>query len=158
MLEDEVHTFIMVPCDAPDAFNRFVEEFTDWWPHEYSWSGAVLEFIGIEPHEGGKCYELGPHSFRLDWGRVIAWHSPLHIGFTWQISPTRVPEPDPARSSRVDVRFYPEEEGTRIELLHSGFARHGESWEQYRDAMGGEYGWPLILARFARHTASHTTR
>lgn len=149
MLEDETRTFVMVPVSVHDAFQQFVERFSEWWPVEYTWSGRVLEFIGIDPHEGGKCYELGPDGFRLDWGRVVAWHAPLHLGFTWQISPTRVPEPDPARASRVDVRFYPEEDGARIELLHSRFAQHGEGWQQYRDAMGSEHGWPYILERFA---------
>lgn len=157
MLEDDVRTFIMVPLNVPDAFHLLAEDLEDWWPQEYTWSGDVLDYIGIDPHEGGLCYELGPYGFRLDFGRVISWHPPLHLGFTWQIGPTRVPQPDPAKSSRVDIRLFAEEGGSRIELLHSGFVRHGEGWQNYRDAMAGEYGWPLILEHFATHAANRTT-
>ena len=121
-----------------------------WWPPEYTWAQQSLAEIAIEPAEGGRCYERGPHGFSCDWGRVLAWEPPDRLVFTWQISPQRVPQPDPARSSEVEVRFAAEgASATRVELEHRHFERHGEGADGYRAAMTSEHGWPLLLERFA---------
>jgi uncharacterized protein YndB with AHSA1/START domain len=68
----------------------------------------------------------------------------------WQISPDRVPEPNPAKASEVEVRFEPVgTSGTRVELEHGAFARHGDAAGAYRQGMACPEGWPLILDRYA---------
>jgi uncharacterized protein YndB with AHSA1/START domain len=134
---------------APEhAFEVFAEDLASWWPPEYTWSQRGLEWIGIDPREGGLCTELGPGGFRVDWGRVLIWHPPERLAFTWQISASRVPEPDPARSSLVDVHFEAAAGATRVRVVHAGFARHGEGADEYRAAMRDQ-GWPYILERYA---------
>ena len=130
-------------------FDVFALAMAQWWPPEYTWSGAPLEWIGMEPRVGGPCFERGPHGFRCDWGRVLLWQPPRRLVFTWQIGPTRVPEPDPERSSEVEVTFHPEEGGTRVELEHRHVSRHGEGGDAYRAAMGSPEGWSLILERYS---------
>jgi hypothetical protein len=49
----------------------------------------------------------------------------------------------------VEVRFHPAGSGTRVELEHRAFARHGDAGGAYRHAMASPQGWPLILDRFA---------
>jgi uncharacterized protein YndB with AHSA1/START domain len=131
------------------AFALFTRGMTDWWPPEYTWAQKTLVQIGIEPHEGGHCFELGPHGFRCDWGRVVTCEPPARIAFTWQITAQRVPQPDPARASLVEVRFSPDGEGTRVVLAHRHFSRHGEGAEDYEAAMSSPQGWPYLLERFA---------
>ena len=141
---------ILVPVDPDEAFAAFVDGFGRWWPREYTWSGPVLEELGIEPGEGGLCFERGPHGFRLDWGRVLAWEPPVRLVFSWQISPQRLPVPDPDRASEVEVRFTPEgATATLVRLEHRGWERHGEGAAGYRDGMAAQPGWPLLLQRFA---------
>jgi uncharacterized protein YndB with AHSA1/START domain len=141
---------ITVPASPERAFAVFTEGMTSWWPPEYTWAQKTLEEIAIEPREGGHCYERGPHDFRCDWGRVVTCEPPLKIAFTWQISPQRVPQPDPALASLVEVRFEPGEgTGTRVRLAHRHFSRHGEGAEGYEAAMSSPQGWPLLLERFA---------
>jgi hypothetical protein len=66
----------------------------------------------------------------------------------WQIGPTRVPEPDPARASEVEVRFIPAgPETTRVSVEHRGFERHGDGAEEYAAGMTG--GWERLLGRYA---------
>jgi uncharacterized protein YndB with AHSA1/START domain len=131
------------------AFAYFVDGMAQWWPPEYTWAGDVLEWIAIETRLGGRCYERGPHGFSLDWGRVLAWEPPNRLAFTWQISPARVPEPNPERASEIAVRFVAEgPETTRVEFEQLGFERHGENASAYRDALADEQGWPYILGRF----------
>jgi uncharacterized protein YndB with AHSA1/START domain len=141
----EVH----VDLPRERAFELFTEELGAWWPPDYSWSGEVLEEIGIEPGAGGLCYERGPHGFRCDWGRVLAWEPPGRLTLAWQISPRREPEPNPARASEVDVLFTDTDGGTSVSLEHRAFDRHGEEGEQYAEMLDSREGWPLILGRYA---------
>jgi uncharacterized protein YndB with AHSA1/START domain len=141
-------TTVQLPPDA--AFARFTEGMADWWPPEYTWAQQSLEAIAIEPREGGRCYERGPYGFSCDWGRVLVCEPPERLVFTWQISPQRVPQPDPERASEVEVRFAGEGgSATRVELEHRAFERHGEGADGYRAAMDSPQGWPLLLERFA---------
>jgi hypothetical protein len=71
----------------------------------------------------------------------------------WHISAHRVPEPDPSRTSELELKFVDVEGGTRIELEHRGFSRHGGDWAEYRDFMASELGWPHILQAFAEWCA-----
>lgn len=142
---------VRVAATPAEAFEGFVRGFSRWWPAPYTWSGDVLETIAIEPREGGRCFERGPRGFELDWGKVLEYSPPERLRFSWQISPRRVPEPDPERASEVEVRFTGEPGGvTRVDLVHRGFLRHGEEGPGYRDAMGSDQGWPLIMERYAR--------
>ena len=140
---------IGVARDPEQAFALFTTQLGRWWPREYTWSQDVLQAIGIEPRIGGLCYELGPHGFRCDWGRVLVWTPPDHLVLAWHISPRREPVPDPAYASRVEVYFRPARVSTVVELTHSEFARHGKGAEEYRSAMASPQGWPRIMQRFA---------
>ena len=138
---------VEVPIEPEAAFALFADRMGEWWPREYSWAGARLEWIGIK---AGMCMERGPHGFRVDWGRVLSWEPPDRLRFSWQISPSRVPEPDPERASEVEVRFTPAEHGgTIVSLAHRSFDRHGEGWQAYEEAMASPDGWPSILVRYA---------
>jgi uncharacterized protein YndB with AHSA1/START domain len=138
-----------VGVSVPRAFEVFTVGLGTWWIPEFTWSGPdALDMIGIEPGVDGKCYEIGPYGFRCDWGRVTVWEPPNRLAFTWQIGPDRVPQPDPAKASEVEVLFHPEGEArTRVELEHRGFERHGEAGAGYREAL--EAGWDQLLARYA---------
>jgi hypothetical protein len=145
-----VHTSVTVPQPPAAAFALFADHLGSWWPREYTWSQDVLERIGLEPRVGGRCYEIGPHGFHSDWGRVLVWALPSWLRLAWQISPRREPEPDPAKASEVDVRFEAAEGGTtRVTLEHRGFERHGPEGAAYHDALASAQGWPWILARYA---------
>ena len=137
-----------LPVSAAEAFATFTERLAAWWPAEATWSGDGLESIGIEPRVGGFCFERGPHGLRLDWGRVTAWEPPHRLAFSWQIGASRVPEPNPAHASEVEVRFEDQAGGSRVTLEHRGFDRHGDGATAYREGMASDAGWPRILDRF----------
>lgn len=146
---DPIERTVIVPIAPDRAFEIFTTELDRWWPKEYTWSALTLETIAIEPRVGGRCYELGPHRFQLDWGRVLKWEPPKRLAFTWQIDPNRVPQPDPERISEVEVTFEEEAGKTRVTLTHSGLENHGEESEAYRDGLAATEGWSLILGRYA---------
>jgi uncharacterized protein YndB with AHSA1/START domain len=147
---DSIQAEVTVQVTDERAFEVFVDNFASWWPPEYSWSQDVLEDIGIEPHEGGLCFERGPHGFRCDWGRVLDWDPPRRLVIAWQISPRREPEPNPAKASEVEVQFDADGEGgTSVRLEHRAFERHGDDADEYARMLGSEQGWPWLLDRFA---------
>jgi uncharacterized protein YndB with AHSA1/START domain len=149
-MDDLIRVSISVPWAPADAFRRFVEDFGQWWPREYTWGGDALEAIGMEPRAGGLCTEHGPHGFRCDWGRVLTWAPPERLVLAWQISPRREPVPDPEQASLVEVRFAADGDGgTRVRLAHTAFGRHGAGAAGYRAALASPQGWPYILSRFA---------
>jgi uncharacterized protein YndB with AHSA1/START domain len=81
---------------------------------------------------------------------VLAWEPPARLVLAWQIAPDRAPEPSPARTSEIEVRFQPSgPSATRVELEHRGFARHGEGGQAYRRGLASPAGWPFMLDRYA---------
>ncbi|MGC4788714.1 SRPBCC family protein [Micromonospora sp. DT178] len=147
---------LLVPAPAQRAFEVFTGALAQWWVVEYTWSGPEqLADLGMEPHSGGMLYEIGPHGFRCDWGRVLTWDPPERLVFTWQIGADRAPVPDPAKASEVEVLFHPDgPERTRMEVEHRHFDRHGEAAEGYRQALTA--GWHELLTRYAARVADRS--
>src|SRR5439155_23280563 len=59
-------------------------------------------------------------------------------------------ETDLEKTSEVEVRFVSEAPNrTRVELEHRNLDRHGEGWEEMRDAVGSPGGWAGGLRLFA---------
>ena len=148
--EEPVRQAVTVPVPVDQAFAAFVD-LARWWPREYTWAADTLEDIGIAPQrEGGHCFERGPHGFTCHWGRVLVWDPPTRLVLTWQIGPDRVPEPNPAKASEVEVRLHPTGPSvTRVELEHRDFAHHGAAAVAYRQGMASPEGWPHLLGRYA---------
>lgn len=142
---------LSVAKPVKEAFTGFVEGISKWWPSDYTWSQDGLEEIGIEARVDGRCFEIGPHDFHCDWGRVLHLEPPHRIVFTWQINPDRVPEPNPQKASVVEVLFTLEGSArTKVELKNHGFGNHGEGGLAYRAGMAASEGWSYILERYAR--------
>ena len=141
---------VSVPLPPDRAFELFAERLGDWWPREFSWSQDALEKIGIEPHAGGFAYERGPGGFTIHWGRVTAWDPPGRLVLLWQIAADRTPQPDPNRASEVEVRFVAEDGGTRVDVEHRAWERHGEGAQEYRDGFEESGAWPYALEQFAK--------
>lgn len=140
---------IKVKLPQEQAFDRFLNHLNEWWPKAYTWSNQVLEEIKIEPFIGGLCSETGPHGFRCDWGSVIDLIAPERIHLKWQISPERVPEPDAAKASDVEISFRQVTEAeTTIELQHFNFENHQKGSQQYYEEMDSARGWEFILHEF----------
>jgi uncharacterized protein YndB with AHSA1/START domain len=109
----------------------------------------------FEPHVGGHLYDRGVDGTECRWARVLVYEPPNRVVISWDISPDWQIEMDPAKTSEVDVRFIAETpERTRVELEHRKLDRHGDGWEQARDAVDSEGGWPLYLQRFAERLAA----
>jgi uncharacterized protein YndB with AHSA1/START domain len=141
---------IVVEASPESAFRFFVEDFGRFKPPWHNMLAADIAETVIEPHAGGRVFDRAIDGSECQWGRVVAYESPMRVVFSWDISPQWQLEPDPAKASEVEVRFIAEApERTRVELEHRNLDRHGAGWEGERDAVGGDGGWPLYLQRYA---------
>jgi uncharacterized protein YndB with AHSA1/START domain len=150
-----VRTAIVVDAPIDRAFRVFTEDFDRVKPREHNLLGVDIAETVFEPRVGGRLYDRGVDGSECAWGRVLAFEPPNRVVFSWDINPQWQIESDLERTSEVEIRFIAEsDQRTRVELEHRNLDRHGDGWEDARDAIGGEGGWPLYLQRFADVIAS----
>jgi uncharacterized protein YndB with AHSA1/START domain len=136
------------------AFSVFTEGIGSWFPSAYNLLDVDIAERVFEPRVGGRIYDRGTDGTECHWARVLAYEPPDRVVFSWDIGAQWQIETDPARTSEVEVWFLAEApERTRVELEHRHLDRHGDGWEQTRDAVGGDGGWPGCLRAFAEHLA-----
>ena len=145
-----VTTAVDVQAPIEHVFRVFTEGIGSWWNPEHHILQAELAEMVFEPHVGGHIIDRGTDGSECRWARVLAYDPPHRVCFSWDINLRWQFEPDPAKTSEVEVTFSAEEPSrTRVVLTHRHLERHGEGWEQMRDAVSS--GWSL--ARFAEVAA-----
>jgi uncharacterized protein YndB with AHSA1/START domain len=150
-----VQQTIVVDAPLARAFSVFTEGIGTWFPREYNLLDTEIVERVFEPHVGGQVYDRGTDGRECRWARVLAYEPPNRVVISWDISPQWQIETDPEKTSEVEVRFTAEgPERTRLELEHRHIDRHGEGWEQTREAVGGDGGWPGCLRSFAERLAA----
>ncbi len=148
---DRIKKEFKVGISSDEAFRKFVNEFNEWWPREYTWSQEKLEEIKIEDKKNGLCSEFGPYGFRCDWGRVTEYTENALIGLKWQISAKREPIPNPDKASDINISFTRYYNSTIIKFEHFNFENHGEDSDDYRKMMDSEQGWDHILNKYIKY-------
>jgi uncharacterized protein YndB with AHSA1/START domain len=137
-----VRKAIHVRLPAERAFRRFTAEIADWWPLDtHSVGEDKSDTVTLETRVEGRIFETLQDGTEAEWGRIIAWEPPRRVAFTWH--PGRKEE----TRQEVEVTFRSEGEGTRVELIHTGWERIPEKPREMRD--GYDSGWDVVLARFA---------
>jgi uncharacterized protein YndB with AHSA1/START domain len=150
-----VQTSIVVDAPIERAFSVFTEDFGSFKPPEHNLLGVEIAETVFEPRVGGHLYDRGVDGSECRWARVLAYEPPNRVVLSWDISPQWQIETDLEKTSEFEVRFISEaSERTRVELEHRNLDRHGDGWEQERDGVAGEGGWPLYLQRFAERIAA----
>jgi uncharacterized protein YndB with AHSA1/START domain len=153
--QTSVHSSIVVEAPIEKAFSVFTEGIGTWFPPEYNLLDVEIAERVFEPRVGGRVYDRGTDGSECHWARVLAYEPPNRVVISWDISPQWEIETDPEKTSEIDVSFVAESgDRTRVELEHRNLDRHGEGWEQTRESVGGEGGWPGCLRRFAERVAA----
>jgi uncharacterized protein YndB with AHSA1/START domain len=148
--EASVHASIVVDAPIERAFSVFTEDMGSWWPSDHHILEGELAEMVFEPRVGGHVYDRATDGSECRWARVLAYDPPNRVVFSWDISLRWALETDPARTSEVEVRFVAEApERTRVELEHRNLERHGDGWENMRDAVGSPDGWGRGLRALA---------
>lgn len=149
-----VRSSIVVEVPVDRAFAVFTEDIGSWWPPEHHLLEGELADMVFEPRVGGHVYDRGVDGSECRWARVLAFEPPHRLVISWDISAQWHLEPDPDRTSEIEVRFRSEgPERTRVELEHRNIDRHGDGWEQMHGAVGSPDGWDRGLQSFAARLA-----
>jgi len=149
-VETSTRATIVVEAPIERAFSVFTEGMGSWWPPEHHILEAELAELVFEPREGGHVYDRGVDGSECRWARVLAYEPPSRIVISWDINARWQIETDPEKTSEVEVLFLSEgPDRTRVELEHRNLERHGDGWEQMRDAVGSPAGWAGGLRLFA---------
>jgi len=150
-----VQTSIVVEAPIERAFSVFTEGIGSWFPSEYNLLDSEIVERVFELRVGGQVYDRGADGSECHWARVLAYEPPARVVISWDISPQWQIESDLEKTSEIEVRFIPEgPDRTRLELEHRNIDRHGEGWEQTRESVGGDGGWPGCLRSFAQRLAA----
>jgi uncharacterized protein YndB with AHSA1/START domain len=147
-----VTTSVVVDVPQARAFKVFTVEIGTWWDpdHHLLPEGTTLTAMVFEPRVGGHVYDVVSDGSECRWSRVLAYDPPERVVFSWDINLQWEIDPDPDRASEVEVRFIAEApDRTRVELEHRNLDRHGDGWEQMRDAVGSPNGWSSGLSLYA---------
>jgi uncharacterized protein YndB with AHSA1/START domain len=130
---------ITVRATPQRAFAAFVTDFARWWPlssHHVGSAAAAVDCV-IEPRAGGAVFERDAAGKETVWARVLAYEPPHRLAISWHAGKS----PDVAQ--RLELRFTAENEGTRVELMHSGWEALGEAAQSVRDSY--DRGWVKVF-------------
>ena len=145
--EVAVRRSVTVPLGPERAFQLFAGRMNAWWPREHHLGEAELADVVIEPHEGGRWYEVGADGSQCQWGEVKLWDPPGRLILVWQIGADW--RFDPTLDTEVEVHFVPAGTETRVELEHRGLDRYGDAAEKMRLVFEAPDGWQETLERYA---------
>ncbi len=143
---------ITVRAAKEHTFTVFAERFGSWWPASHRLGAADLADVIVEPRAGGRWYERDTDGAECEWGRVLAYEPPDRLLLAWHLQGDWTYDPDPAKSSEIEVRFTADGEHTRVELEHRHIERHDGS-DEVRRGVAGPNGWSAILRSFAERAA-----
>jgi uncharacterized protein YndB with AHSA1/START domain len=149
-----VTTSVEVDAPVARAFHVFTAEIGTWWDDDKHLLAAPLAEMVFEPFVGGHIIDRGVDGSECRWARVLAYEPPHRVCFSWDISTRWELEPDPARTSEVEITFTAlSPERTAVVLTHRHLDRHGDGWEGMRDAVGR--GWSLTPLADRIASANH---
>jgi uncharacterized protein YndB with AHSA1/START domain len=140
---EAVRKTVTVDCAVEEAFRIYTAEATSWWPVEkHSLYEDRVKEIVFEEREGGEVYELTDTGEKGHWATVLAWEPPSRLVLAWEVSPG-------VMGTEVEVRFVPEDDGTRVEVEHRGWERVARYDPVKRDNY--DTGWEYVLSTYAEH-------
>jgi uncharacterized protein YndB with AHSA1/START domain len=130
---------ISVRATPARAFELFARDLARWWPLAQFHTGPDPVDCAIEPRAGGRVFERAADGRETAWGSVLAYDPPHRLAFTWIVGLSAEQE------QRVEIRFTPEDSGTRVELTHSGWEKLGEAAASLRERY--DHGWGTLIER-----------
>jgi len=128
------------------AFRVFTDRIGDWWP--LSTHSCFEEKAAGVRLAADRLVERSLDGEEEVWGEVLAWDPPRHFAVTWH--PGRPGGP----RSVVEVDFRPDQDGTRVEVTHSGWEAFGPEAERRRQSYDRPDGWSAVLDRYAQFAAA----
>lgn len=143
-----VRKSVVVNVSPARAFEVFTKDISRWWPPTHTTLTVAMKQAIIEPHSGGRWYQIGVDGSEADTGHVLAWEPPSRVVLSWELDANFKCNPDAA--SEVEISFIAEgPSATRVELEHRHIERMGEGADKARAMVDAPGGWGTMLQRFA---------
>jgi uncharacterized protein YndB with AHSA1/START domain len=139
---------ITVKASAEKAFRVFTAGLDTWWPRTHHIGKSAMTKGILEGRVGGRCYSEQEDGTECDWGQILVWEPPHRFVMAWNVTPHWGYEPDPAKSSEVEVKFTAMGDSTRVDLEHRHFERHGAGADVMRTSIDSPGGWGGLLEMF----------
>ena len=135
---EAVRKAVLVDADPETAFRVFTDQIQSWWPlGTHGIFGDDAEALAFEE---SKLVERAKDGREAVWGEVLAWEPPTRVHFSW-----RPGFDDEKADTEVEVTFSAEGEGTRVDLVHTG-------WDKLEDGAksraGYDGGWDGVLEAY----------
>lgn len=140
---------VVVRAAPARAFELFAGELARWWPLAQFHTGPDPVDCAVEPRIGGRVFERAADGCETMWGTVLAYDPPARLAFSWIVGLSA------DKAQQVDVRFIPEDGGTRVELTHSGWEKLGDEAASLRERYA--QGWGTLVERFFADYANAAT-
>jgi hypothetical protein len=135
---------VRVPVGPERAFEVFTAEMSTWWPlATHSVAREKARDVRFEGAVGGRIVEYDADGEVGSWGTVSDWDPPKSVSFTWH------PGSDPQQAGLVTVTFTAVDDGTEVELVHTGWERRPDG---VRARASYDTGWAYVLAQYAAGT------
>ena len=156
---DQARVSAMVAVSPAEAFDIFTRETDLWWRRgvRFRAGGRAPGALHFEPGAGGRLFEefqgaSGPQL--VEFGRITVWDPPTRLVFEW-----RNVNFAPEEKTEVEVSFEPASRGTRVTVVHRGWAalradhpaRHGQDTRAFIRGMG--LWWGDLLSALREHAA-----
>ena len=140
---------LRVRASRQKAFDTFLA-MGGWWLKSHSLVGSGQKDVIIEPHAGGRWYEIGNDGSEQPWGKVIAFDAPARLHLIWSLNGQWAYDPD--FETNVEVTFAEDGDHTIVTFEHRDLERYGENAEAIRGDYdtGMDGGWRELLAGFQR--------
>ena len=153
-----VRKSVVVDASPSQAFAVFTAGIDRWWPKSHGIGATPIRESVIEPFVGGRWYTRHEDGSDIVIGHVRVWQPAERLVVSWEVSADWKPDPRPAFTSEVEVRFAADAGGgTRVELEHRNFERLGAaSGEKMRKGVDG--GWPHLLDLYAKEASNKETK
>jgi uncharacterized protein YndB with AHSA1/START domain len=132
---------IVVRCSPLRAFEVFTGQMSSWWPFEVFSIAAdtegEAERVVVEPHAGGRIYEVRADGTQASWGEVRTWDPPGRLVLAWK------PNDRPQPPTELELTFAEHPDGTTVVLEHRGWELLGPLADESRENYGA--GWPMVF-------------
>lgn len=143
----ELRKSVTVPLAPAEAFALWTERMATWWPlRTHSVEEENAETIIFEAGVGGRILERAKDGTEHLWGTVTVWDPPERVVHTWHPSRYETTE------QIVEMRFAPEGDGTRVELVHTGWEALGHRAQTLYENYDG--GWDFVFGERYASAAS----
>jgi uncharacterized protein YndB with AHSA1/START domain len=139
---DPIELTFTIECSPEHAFDVWTARASTWWPAAHTVSAEPGLRVTFEPEVGGRIYERTIDGVEHDWGEVIAWDPPRHLGYLWHIRRDR------GDATEVTITFAGDSDATTVVIVHRGWERLGERGPTWREK--NEAGWAGVLPDYRR--------